>query len=147
VNDLEAPSMPSQEELDSLDDIPRDNDKEMHDHHMHTLVCECMTFILAYIPHRDPLRLAFVQRYEPTRLETPRWVDAWEELDNDECCTDALIDLDAVSSKMKKVCVFRNRPVEDNDGSTLYTLRWSTIHAQSGIFHADSEGDSESDAD
>jgi len=137
--------MPSQTEMDSLDNIPRDYDKAIHDHQNHTLVCECMTFILAHIPHRDPLRLLFVYRYEPVRMETPRWVDAWEELDTYEYRTNVLVDLESIYSTMKKVSVFRNRPLENDDGSTVFALQWATIHAQSGMFEEDFEGDSEDD--
>ena len=89
-----------------------------------------MTFILAHITNREPLLLAFVQRYEPQRIENPRWVDVWEELNTDEYFTSVLIDLYVMYSTMKKVRVFRNRPLEDDDGSTIYVLQWATIHDQ-----------------
>ncbi len=78
-------------------------------------------------------------------METPRWVDEWEELDTDEYCTNVLVDLEPIYSTMKKVSVFHNRPLEDDDGSTVFALRWATIHAQSGMFEEDFEGDSEDD--
>ena len=40
LDDSEVPSMSSQTEMDSLDNIPRDYDKEIHDHHNHALACE-----------------------------------------------------------------------------------------------------------
>ena len=148
MDSLQAPSMPSQLELDALDFIPRDYDKDMHDHLKHTFVCECISFTIAHIPNREPLRLVFVDRYEPRRMETPRWVDAWEEFDCDEYYTPILIDLDAISSTMKKVSVYRPRPLGGDGDSTLYALRWATIHAQSGFFNdtvedVDNESESE----
>jgi len=84
VNTCETPSITSQLVLDSLESAPRDYDKDLHDHHNHTFRCECVTFLIAHIPKREPLRLVLVDRYEPRRIETPRWIDAWEELDNDK---------------------------------------------------------------
>ena len=47
---------------------------------------------------------------------------------------------------MKKLSVYR--PGENGDSDTLYGIRWATIHAQSGMFEADVEGDvSESEDD
>ncbi len=42
---------------------------------------------------------------------------------------------------MKKLRVYRPRPLEGDDGSTLYGLRWAIIHAQSGVFDDDVEVD------
>ena len=141
------PSMPSQSDLDSLDVFPLDYDKAMHDYLKHTFVCECFTFILAHIPNRDPLRLVFVQRYEPVRIETPRWVDAWMDLDSNALFKSGLLDIDAVYPTMKKVAVYRPRPIDKDDG-VIYGVRWATIHAQSGMFDADAEDvDSDSDMD
>ena len=47
---------------------------------------------------------------------------------------------------MKKLSVYR--PGENGDSDTLYGIRWATIHAQSGMFEADVEGDvNESEVD
>ncbi len=78
-------------------------------------------------------------------METPRWVDAWEELDTDEYCTNVLVDLEPMYPTIKKVSVFRNRPLEDDDGSAVFALRWATIHVQSGMFEEDFESDSDDD--
>jgi len=114
VNACEAPSITSQLVLDSLESVPRDYDKNLHDHHSHTFVCECVTFLIAHIPNREPLRLVLADRYEPRRIETPRWIDAWEELDNYKYVTSLLIKFDSIYSTMKKVSVFRPRELEGN---------------------------------
>ena len=104
-----------------------------------------MTFLIAHIPNREPLRLVLVDRYEPRRIETPRWIDAWEELDNDGNVTSLLINFDAISPTMKKVSVYRPREFE-GDQDALYALRWATIHVVSGMFDDDAENaDSDSE--
>jgi hypothetical protein len=40
---------------------------------------------------------------------------------------------------MKKLSVFRPRPLKGDDGSTIYVLRWATIHAKSRIVDEDIE--------
>ena len=100
-----------------------------------------MSFVLAHIEGRDPLRLAFVHLYEPNRVKTPRWIDAWESLDTVDDFRPTLMDLDRFHSTMKKLSVYRPRPLKGDDGSTLYGLRWATIHAQSGVFDEDVEVD------
>ena len=138
VNACEAHSVTSQLVLDSLEFVPRDYDKDLHDHHNHTVICECVTFLIAHIPNREPLRLVLVDRYEPRRIETPRWIDAWEKLDDDENVTSLLINFDAILPTMKKVSVFRPRELE-GEQDALYALRWATIHALSGMFDDNAE--------
>ena len=150
MDELEALLMPSQEQLESLELCPPDYDKDIHDFYKHTYIGECVSFVIASIPEREPLRLAYVHLYEPRRIETPRWIDAWESMDTDEDFTPILIDLDPIELTMQKLSVYRPRPVGNEDGTTLYSMRWSTIHAQSGIFDADVEvqlSDSEDEND
>ena len=141
MDPLRVPSMPSQLDLDSVDVFPRDYDKDLQDHLKHTFVCECISFIIVLIPHRDPLRLVYVDRFEPKRIETPRWIDAWEEYGYELNYTSCIIDLDRISSSMKKLSVFRHPPIQEDDGTTFYALKWATIHAQSGMFEKDDEID------
>ena len=72
VNACEAPSITSQLVLDSLESVPWDYDKDLHGHHNHTFICECVNFLIANILNREPLKLLLVDRYEPRRIETPR---------------------------------------------------------------------------
>jgi hypothetical protein len=59
------------EDLGDYDRLPRNYDKELHDHKYDTYVCECVSFIVAVIPDRHSLRLAWTYQYKPRRLETP----------------------------------------------------------------------------
>ena len=130
--------MPSQDELDYLESIPRDYDKDLHDTCNHTFVCECVSFVIALRSDgRDPLRLAYVHQYEPQRMETPRWIDAWHSLDTSDSFQGLLIDIDSIHSTIKKLSVYR--PKIQVLG-TVHAIRWATIHAQSGMFEADVEG-------
>ena len=142
-----VPSMPSQLDLDSLEFLPRDYDKALHDHLKHTFICECISFIIAIIPDRDPLRLVFVHRYEPSRIQTPRWIDAWEQYGEELEYTSGLIDLDRISSSMKKLSVFNPPPLREDHVTALHVLKWSTIHAQSGMFDDGDDEGARSDSD
>ncbi len=131
-----------------MDSIPCHYDKDLHDYRNPTYVCECVSFIIALrSDDRDPLRLAYVHRYEPELIETARWIDACQFLDNPEYFQPVLIDIDAEDMvTMKKLSVYR--PQQNGDSDALYVIWWATIHALSGIFEADVDGDvSESEDD
>jgi len=134
------PSPLSDEELDDYDRLPRDYDKEVHDNLFHNYICECLLFIIAIIPGRDPLRLVVTNRYKPRRLHTPYFIDAWEENDNEEACELELVHLDKYAKSIKKCAVWRPQPrleeYEEREGPSASPskIRWCTTHAKSGIF-------------
>jgi hypothetical protein len=138
VNKIEAPTLPSQAELDFLEYIPRHYNKDTHDTFNHTVVCECVSFIIALRSDgRDPLRLAYVHHYETERMETPKWIDAWHSPDTADSFQALLIELDSIHSTIKKLSGYRPK-IQVSD--TEYAIRWATIHAQLRMFEADVEG-------
>ncbi len=150
------PIAPSDEEMGDYDRLPRNYDKELHDHKYDTYVCECVSFIVAVIPGRHPLRLAWTNQYKPRRLETPFFIDAWEDNYEDDAVEPVLVDLDKHCKTMKKLSLWRPRPLGD-DGvkgpptAGNFKIRWSTIHAKSRMFNdinmATSDFDHESSSD
>ena len=93
--DIGPPPGPlTDEELDDHERLPRDYDKELHDNIFITYICECLPLIVANIHGRDPLRFAITYQYKPRRLETPYFIDTWEDMDNDEVRELNLVHLD-----------------------------------------------------
>ncbi len=82
------------EELDDHERLSRDYDKELYDNIFITYLCECLAFIVAHIPRRDPLRMAIAYQYKPLRLETPYFIDAWEYMVYNEARELTLVHLD-----------------------------------------------------
>ena len=139
------------EELDDHERLPRDYDKELHDNNFITYICECIAFIVAHIPGRDALRVAITYQYKPRRLETPYFIDAWEDMDNDEARELTLVHLDMHAKSIKKCAVWRPLPrLEDyeerGDSTSTSTIRWCSTQAKSGMF-ADTSGDYSSGED
>jgi len=136
VGEENLPIEPTDEELGDYDRLPRDYDKELHDHKFDTFVCECLSFIVVVIPGRHPLRIAWTNQYKPRRLETPFFIDAWEDRDDDDAREPTIVDLDKHGKTMKKLSVWRPRPLGDDDeGPPNFKIRWCTIHAKSGMFN------------
>jgi len=136
--------------LEDYERLPRDYDKEVHDNLYHTHICECFVFVIVHIPGRDPLRLVATNRWTPRRLETPYFIDAWEDNDNDDAQDFVLVNLDKHAGSIKKCAVWRPKPPLENEtreGSSLDTpkIRWSTTHAKSEMFEDPCDDDSDED--
>ncbi len=86
------------------------------------------------------MRIAVTYLYKPRRLETPYFIDAWEDMDDeDEARELTLVHLDKHAKSLKKCAVWRPSPRleewehrEDNTPPT--TIRWCSIPAKSGMF-------------
>lgn len=148
--DIGAPLAPvTDEELDDLERLPRDYDKEFHDSLFHTYICECLAFIVAHIPGRDPLRIAITYQYKPRRIDTPYFIDAWEDNDNEDSRELVLVHLDKHAKSIKKCAVWRPLPRLDNheergDSSpNMSTIRWCSAQAKSGMFSDTSNDESD----
>jgi len=153
--DIGPPPLPlSDEELADYERLPRDYDKEVHDNLYHTYICHCQSFVVVHIPNQDPLRLALVYRYNPRRLQTPYFIDAWEDNDNEDARELVLVHLDKYANHIKKCAVWRPQPLPLDDDNAIEPqasststskIRWSTTNAKSGMFEEGDDTVDESD--
>ena len=147
--DISPPPVPlTDEELDDQERLPRDYDKEVHDNLFTTNICECLAFVVAHIPGRDPLRIAVTYLYKPRRLQTPYFIDAWEDRDDDEARELTIVHLDKHAKSLKKCAVWRpSTRLEDmedrGDNTPPTTIRWCSTPAKSGMFADTSQYDSD----
>ncbi len=147
--DIGPPPVPlTDEELDDQERLPRDYDKELHDSLFTTNICECLAFVVANLPGRDPLRIAVTYLYKPRRLETPYFIDAWEDRDDDEARELTLVHLEKHAKNLKKCAVWRPSPrLEDWEergyNTPPTTIRWCSTPAKSGMFADTSQYDSD----
>jgi hypothetical protein len=150
------PVVLSDAELADYEGLPGDYDKEVHDNMYQTYICECISFVVVHFPERDPLRLAQVYRYKPRRLQTPYFIDAWEDNEREDARELALFHLDMYAKDIKKCAMWRPDPLPlpqdidityDPEASNNSTskIKWSTTHAKSGMFAADDADDNVDD--
>jgi hypothetical protein len=112
-------------------------------------------FFIAYIPgtHREPLRIAGLsKRWEPTRIPTPRFIDAWTANEKDGL-SDILVPV-LLGSTCENVVVLRAENMSDKERRELYVqhghICFCSVFAKSGSGRQDATsigGDSNVDDD
>ena len=123
----------------------------------HTYICECVSFVVVHYLERDPLCLAQIYRYKPRRLQTPYFIDAWEDDDHANARELVFVHLDKHAKYIQKFAVWRPDPLplpEDLDITSLQAssnstaeIRCSTTHAKFGMFEADDDDVVDDDSD
>jgi hypothetical protein len=109
--------------------------------------------ILAYIPgsEREPLRIDEVSKlWEPKRIPTPRFIDAWTTNENEGSVTGLLPVI--LDSTCENVAVWRAESITERERSELHVnqgeISFCKVFAQSGSGHQDEpqmEGDEDED--
>ena len=95
----------------------------------------------AYIPNdgRDPIRMAITNTWEPTRIRTPRFMDAWCTYENKALLSVPVL----LGTNCENVVVWRTKEMTTRQRQELYVeegeISFSRVFAKSGSGRDDSE--------